>query len=43
MELTSLFDREWYGRRTSDAEALAECARAARSLLAALRGAGDPA
>jgi hypothetical protein len=43
MELTSLFDREWYGRRTSDAEALAECARAARSLLAAVRGAGDSA
>lgn len=39
LELTSLFDREWYGRRTSDAEALAQCARTARGLLSAVRGA----
>jgi hypothetical protein len=42
MELTSLFDREWYGRRASDAEALAECAHTARGLLQAVRGAGGP-
>jgi hypothetical protein len=36
--LTSLFDREWYGRRASDAEALAECARGARAVLEAVRG-----
>ncbi len=42
MELTSLFDREWYGRRTSDAEALALCARTARGLLKAVQDAGGP-
>ncbi|HEX9185604.1 MAG TPA: DUF4129 domain-containing protein, partial [Vicinamibacteria bacterium] len=36
--LTSLFDREWYGRRASDAEALAECARVGRAVLEAVRG-----
>jgi len=39
--LTSLFDREWYGRRTSDAEAFAECARSAGGVLSAVRGAGE--
>jgi hypothetical protein len=38
--LTRLFDREWYGRRASDAAALSECSREARSILAALRGTG---
>jgi hypothetical protein len=38
VELTRLFDREWYGRRTSDAAALVECAHEARGILAAVRG-----
>lgn len=37
LELTQLFDREWYGRRRSDAAALAECARQARAILTAVR------
>ena len=37
--LTRLFDREWYGRRSSEPEALAECARTARAILAAVHGA----
>ena len=41
--LTRLFDREWYGRRSSDAEAHAECARTARAVLRAVRGAGEAA
>jgi hypothetical protein len=41
--LTRLFDREWYGRRASDAAALAECAREARGVLVAVRSAeGTP-
>jgi hypothetical protein len=39
-DLTSLFDREWYGRRTSDAEAHRSCARGAREILESLRQAG---
>jgi hypothetical protein len=35
--LTRLFDREWYGRRASDAAALGECAREARGVLVAVR------
>jgi hypothetical protein len=38
VELTRLFDREWYGRRTSDAAALVECAHEARGILAVVRG-----
>jgi hypothetical protein len=41
IELTRLFDREWYGRRTSDREAQVECARQAQQILGALRGRGD--
>lgn len=41
--LTRLFDREWYGRRSSDAEAHAECARTARTVLRAVQGAGEAA
>jgi hypothetical protein len=36
--LTRLFDREWYGRRSSDREALADAADRAREILAALGG-----
>lgn len=36
--LTRLFDREWYGRRTSDSAALADCVREAQSILSAVRG-----
>ena len=38
--LTRRFDREWYGRRTSDGTALSECAREAREVLRAVRGPG---
>jgi hypothetical protein len=41
--LTRRFDREWYGRRTSDGAALSECAREAREVLHAVRGPGDTA
>jgi hypothetical protein len=41
--LTRLFDREWYGRRASDAPTLAECAREARGVLLAVRGTEGPA
>jgi hypothetical protein len=41
--LTRRFDREWYGRRTSDGTALSECAREAREVLRAVRGAGETA
>jgi hypothetical protein len=41
--LTRLFDREWYGRRASDAAMLAECAREARGVLLAVRGTERPA
>jgi hypothetical protein len=41
IELTRLFDREWYGRRSSDREAQVECARQAQAILGALRGRGD--
>ena len=33
LDLTRQFDREWYGRAKSSAEALAHCARAARAIL----------
>ena len=36
--LTGLFDREWYGLRSSDGEALADAAGRAREILAALGG-----
>jgi hypothetical protein len=39
IDLTRLFDREWYGRRGAGGEALRECAQQARAILAALRGA----
>lgn len=38
VSLTRRFDREWYGRRTSDGSALSECAREARDVLRAVRG-----
>jgi hypothetical protein len=41
--LTRRFDREWYGRRTSDGAALSECAREAREVLRAVRGTGETA
>jgi hypothetical protein len=41
LELTRLFDREWYGRAASDPEAVRECARWAREILKAVRGAGE--
>ena len=41
IELTRLFDREWYGRRTSDREAQVECERQAQEILGALRGRSD--
>jgi hypothetical protein len=37
LNLTRIFDREWYGRRQSDAEAVRACAEAARSILRAAR------
>lgn len=37
LDLTRIFDREWYGRRQSDAEAVRACAEAARSILRAAR------
>jgi hypothetical protein len=43
VRLTRRFDREWYGRRTSDGAALSECAREARDLLRAVRGAEETA
>ncbi|HVQ31895.1 MAG TPA: DUF4129 domain-containing protein [Vicinamibacteria bacterium] len=43
LDLTRLFDREWYGRPTSDAEAVRECARGAREILGAVRGDEEPA
>jgi hypothetical protein len=39
-DLTRLFDREWYGRRTSDSEAHGACSRGARGILEALRRSG---
>lgn len=39
VDLTRLFDREWYGRSSSDADAVRECARSAREILGAVRGA----
>jgi hypothetical protein len=41
--LTRRFDREWYGRRTSDDGALAECAREAQGVLRAVRDRGETA
>ncbi len=38
VSLTRRFDREWYGRRTSDGSALSACAREAREVLRAVRG-----
>jgi Domain of unknown function (DUF4129) len=43
LDLTRLFDREWYGRPSSDAEAVRECARSAREILGAVRGAEEAA
>jgi hypothetical protein len=43
VSLTRLFDREWYGRRASDAAALAECSHEARNILAAVREIGRSA
>jgi hypothetical protein len=43
VSLTRRFDREWYGRRTSDGPALSECAREAREVLRAVRGAEETA
>jgi hypothetical protein len=43
LDLTRLFDREWYGRPSSDAEAVRECARGAREILGAVRGDEEPA
>ena len=40
VSLTRHFDQEWYGRRRSSSEALSDCAREARELLGAVRGAG---
>jgi hypothetical protein len=42
-DLTRRFDREWYGRAASDAEAVRECAQEARAILGALRGPAEPA
>jgi hypothetical protein len=41
--LTRRFDREWYGRRTSDGSALSEYAREAREVLRAVRGTEETA
>lgn len=41
--LTRRFDREWYGRRTSDDGALADCAREAQGVLRAVRDRGETA
>ena len=41
LDLTRLFDREWYGRASSDAEAVRECSRGAREILGAVRGGGE--
>ncbi len=43
LDLTRLFDREWYGRPSSDPEAVRECSRGARAILSATRGAGEAA
>ena len=43
LDLTRLFDREWYGRPSSDAEAVRECSRSAREILGAVRGAEEAA
>jgi hypothetical protein len=43
LDLTRLFDREWYGRRTSDAEAVRACAESARTILRAVREEGEAA
>jgi len=37
IELTRLFDREWYGRRGATVEVTRECAQKARAILGALR------
>lgn len=42
VSLTRRFDREWYGRRTSDGAALSECAREAQGLLRSVRDRGAP-
>ncbi len=39
VDMTRAFDREWYGRDTSTAETLRECAAGARRILGAVRGA----
>jgi hypothetical protein len=38
IDITRRFEREWYGRDESSAEALGHCARLASGILAALRG-----
>ena len=43
LDLTRLFDREWYGRPASDAEAVRACSEGARAILRAVRGAGETA
>jgi hypothetical protein len=43
LDLTRLFDREWYGRPASDAEAVRACSAGARAILRAVRGAGEAA
>ncbi|HSB60806.1 MAG TPA: DUF4129 domain-containing protein, partial [Vicinamibacteria bacterium] len=43
LDLTRLFDREWYGRVSSDADAARECAQVARAILRELRAPGGPA
>lgn len=43
LDLTRLFDREWYGRSASDAEAVRECSRRAREILGAVRGSQEAA
>ena len=41
LDLTRMFDREWYGRPASDAEAVRACSAGARAILRAVRGAGE--
>ena len=43
LDLTRLFDREWYGRPASDADAVRACSEGARAILGAVRRAGEAA
>jgi hypothetical protein len=43
LDLTRLFDREWYGRAQGDPETVRRAAEEARSILRALRAAGETA